>query len=493
DIQAWFADCVTHKDCKQPTETSLSRLVIQVNPSNDPYQVRLLEFTRLKGRYATLSYCWGAPSSHVLTSSTLKQYKRAIPWSYIPQTIKDAIQVTRAANLQYPWVDAFCIFQDDGKDKIHEITNMCDIYRKYYITIVAANADDASKGFLGHGLIDVETYTVPFRIETVQSWALTLQEQALSQRVLYFGNYTLQWRCGAGKISLARDTIRFSGYHLKRGGEDELQCAMLKPLPWSKDDAPRLWVRLIANYSPRKCTNAMDRLNALAGIAQAFSSSLGPAYYAGLWQVDPLQQHDWHRGTGGPTQVVRSQVYCAPSWSWASSRGDIETMYSREKWVSHVVKVECTPSSPELPYGAVTSGFIILSGRFAYGQLVRCHGGGGHPWTIMLEKKDGHVHSIYNAGEGSLKLRDKPMRVFLDGIGEMEPKRVLCFAMYAIYISGRVGGLVLEAAAQRTNTFRRVRQFDRISDVESKPYESWTDGEVAIIRASLLLAIRHER
>lgn len=124
DIESWLTQCSNHDCCIRYADVSLPTRVIELNPSDDPDHVRLLNSTGHQGKYATLSYCWGAPSTHILTTATLDQYLDRIPWKSIPQSIKDAVIVARAASMQYLWVDAFCILQDDQRDKIHEIANM---------------------------------------------------------------------------------------------------------------------------------------------------------------------------------------------------------------------------------------------------------------------------------------------------------------------------------------------------------------------------------
>ncbi|KAF1972408.1 hypothetical protein BU23DRAFT_644403 [Bimuria novae-zelandiae CBS 107.79] len=111
-LQSWLESCSSHDCCRQTTDVRLPTHVIELHPSGDLEHVRLLESNGHRGQYATLSYCWGAPSDSILTSATRHQYLSQIPWSNIPQTIKDAIVVARAARMQDVWVDAFYILQD---------------------------------------------------------------------------------------------------------------------------------------------------------------------------------------------------------------------------------------------------------------------------------------------------------------------------------------------------------------------------------------------
>jgi hypothetical protein len=46
-------------------------------------------------RYLALSYCWGNVGSMVTTPDNIVARRKGIAWDEIPQTIKDAISVTR--------------------------------------------------------------------------------------------------------------------------------------------------------------------------------------------------------------------------------------------------------------------------------------------------------------------------------------------------------------------------------------------------------------
>ena len=63
--------------------------------------------------------------------------------------IKDAAMVCQGMGLQYLWIDALCIIQDDFKDKPVEIAIMISIYGSATVIIVAARSSLATEGFLG--------------------------------------------------------------------------------------------------------------------------------------------------------------------------------------------------------------------------------------------------------------------------------------------------------------------------------------------------------
>jgi hypothetical protein len=98
------------------------------------------------GPYATLSYCWGGNIKFRLTTSSLQQFKTGFARSSLPQTIKDAVQVTMQLGLRYLWVDSLCIIQDSPEDWAAEVESMSDVCRNCHVTIAALGALNSDQG-----------------------------------------------------------------------------------------------------------------------------------------------------------------------------------------------------------------------------------------------------------------------------------------------------------------------------------------------------------
>lgn len=77
-------------------------------------------------KYVALSYVWGPPCGD---------------W---PQTILDAIEVTKRMGERYLWVDRICIDQTNLKQKMESISRMDAIYQGAEFTIVCASGDARS-------------------------------------------------------------------------------------------------------------------------------------------------------------------------------------------------------------------------------------------------------------------------------------------------------------------------------------------------------------
>jgi hypothetical protein len=88
----------------------------------------------------------------------------------LPQTLRDAIAVTKSVSIPYLWVDALCILQDSEEDESHEISMMERIYRNSFLTIVAVNSEEVTQGFLQPRKMPVELFILPFRVSENPIW-----------------------------------------------------------------------------------------------------------------------------------------------------------------------------------------------------------------------------------------------------------------------------------------------------------------------------------
>lgn len=113
-------------------------------------------------------------------------------------------------------------------------------------------------------------------------------------------------------------------------------------------------------YTARSLTKPRDRLLALSGIAEQFSS-LWPEseYKAGLWTHELLKSLEWRRQGELKSRPTK---YRAPSWSWASMESSIIHGHGENLRLPSVVQqVEVTLAHEGHPFGEVTGGYLILS------------------------------------------------------------------------------------------------------------------------------------
>lgn len=159
-IQKWLKDCL---DSQGRCRNGLSSILLDdrkegnILPSRivavglgSSSQVRLLTANGERGRYCALSYCWGPKSSRdgqtTLLTTTIDQFRQSLPVKELPNSIKEAIEVTRRIGVFYLWVDRLCIVQNDAQDVETECDRMCDIYERALLTWVALTILDR-RGF----------------------------------------------------------------------------------------------------------------------------------------------------------------------------------------------------------------------------------------------------------------------------------------------------------------------------------------------------------
>lgn len=243
-MKSWLQKCAVQHGftCKSdiPRQSELTVRLINVGIENSnlqdmaSYLIDVESLPNISGEplhYAALSYCWRQDGIPFKTSTlNLNGLKCHDQWPQpIPKTIADAITMTRVPVLQYLWIDALCIVQDDRKDFETEIAKMASIYRNAYVTIVAANATSSTEGFIHprstdhfrsiifhsrlhpgvHGLLYLRIPEHSQRSsEPRQSWETieksvwnsrgwTFQERHLSNRSLYFGPAAVHFLCNA--------------------------------------------------------------------------------------------------------------------------------------------------------------------------------------------------------------------------------------------------------------------------------------------------------
>ncbi|KFA81121.1 hypothetical protein S40288_00974 [Stachybotrys chartarum IBT 40288] len=364
--------------------------------------------------YAALSYCWGGDQAIKCTRARLGLLNRGIPLSNLPGTIRDAALVCQRMDLQYLWVDALCIIQDDEEDKGREIGQMVKVYSAATFTISASRAPAAAFGFL-HPRMPQDVFSkfalfsLPYRANasaefgtvilcnlrpeqnhlSTRGW--TFQEQLLSNRSIEFGSHQTSWRCHEPCF----------GDHSLQGWEgsrtDSGDAIPLAPGVQTKLKASDGWRQSVNNYTSRNLTIATDRILAISGVAEKYGSLMECQYLAGIWEISVCLDLLWkpYRGPEiGLHLRPRPTSYQGPTFSWVSIETPIT--YFPASLIGHDVKEEiidraidpCTSNSnqrllpamlqyatlqrhsvspllPESPYGAVDSkgAYITMQGR----------------------------------------------------------------------------------------------------------------------------------
>jgi hypothetical protein len=134
----------------------------------------------------------------------------------LPQTVQDAIEVTRRLGETYLWCHTLYHVQDDEKHKHFQIARMATIYSQAFLTIVALSGAHAqsklpgiNRGFDGPGRVLNRTedyFLIPQPSHLAgalcsmpyETRGCTFQERLLSRRCLYFTEQYVYTRCWGG-------------------------------------------------------------------------------------------------------------------------------------------------------------------------------------------------------------------------------------------------------------------------------------------------------
>ncbi|KAI0404105.1 HET-domain-containing protein [Xylaria palmicola] len=388
----WLQDCVQHHPrCSPPAGSSfVPTRLIKIWTHEGRRLIQLRESGGVEVRYVALSYCWGGRQDMQTTKQTIDRYQTEINFNDMPRSIQDAIIVTENLGIQYLWIDAFCIIQDDEEDRQREIDLMGRVYEKADVTIMASRAQGAHEGFLGNVSSYGQTrpdwvFEMHYRDRTGQlspivvapksfrdpvdhlskrAWAF--QERLFSHRILEYCSTCVHWSCLSH-----RDCDRQGGKCPPR--HLAMKAEMLHMIPGRRQTDSVLWQRLLHTFSEKSLSIHQDRLPAIGGIAERFGLASDDEYLAGIWRSSLpsglLWTVDWFAVKFTvPTSLEhimppRSPSYLAPSWSWASTTLPINSE-TRGFGVPQVdvIGVNIRNKVAGTTYGAVAYGHLTLRG-----------------------------------------------------------------------------------------------------------------------------------
>ena len=417
-ILTWLNDCQEHHNCKTMLGAMPTRL-IEITGTSETISLRLRQ-TEEVGRvpFAALSYCWGGEQPMKCLSSNIVSYGTAISFEKQPPTIQDAAKVCQGIGLQYLWIDALCIIQDDPNDKFVEIAKMTSIYGNATVTIAAARSSSATEGFLGerfpgpregaivsYRCIDGELGSIALvkldddvfeSVEPIDERGWTLQERLLSSRIIEFGSRQTRWICPKTRSSgfslegFTDGWKRDVNFSSKRKTE-ALDLENIRTTKSTIDfygrprnsqfkeylNAMQHWENICETFTERALTLSSDRAVAISGIAQIFAELSGDQYIAGLWKSCFHSGLLWkiEHSILSPKNIPQPTTYQGPSWSWLSVNGPVNfrQVCRPSECVAEILSCETEPANDRAPYGLIRegSGRLVLAARTAPGMRVK--------------------------------------------------------------------------------------------------------------------------
>lgn len=284
-------------------------------------------------QYFALSYTWGDSSllKHLkLTRDSEPSLRRDGSLNddnlAIPDTIRDAIQLTEELGQSYLWIDALCILQDDSDDLIHQCDIMHNIYASARLTIVAGFGSDAWAGLPGigkrskarigrhiqatvHDSLTISTTRLGYgqwlKYSTWSTRAWTYQEKICSRRLLILNEYQAFFHCESALWYEDTMLEDYDSCRTKLPGFDKTSSKILES-PW-------LAYREIARtFVDRDIGLENDRLRAFRGLEDYLTPSLTNTFYFGL----PESHFDAAISWNSYRFRKYSRILAFPSWTF---------------------------------------------------------------------------------------------------------------------------------------------------------------------------------
>lgn len=363
------------KDCKIQSFQPIDRTNRAVNQDSETI---IKDEESPRGRYVTLSHCWGKAEFKKLTKENLEDFKKGIPLSSLPPTFRQAIHFARrlSQSIRYIWIDSLCIIQDDVDDWNYESVQMCNVYRNSFCNLSATAASDSAQNMhysrdphhLWEDEINLNTEGIPrplnkrtskpylglqpiihrCKIQDASFWdrqvedapinrrAWVLQERLLAPRVLHFCKDQIAWECphieaaeshpyGVSQMGLRAGTVG-ERKRLKTLVPGEYGPKMLAIRSAENSNAAHEdWKSIVERYTRTSLTKSSDKLIALAGIAELTSKRIGGKlkYVAGMWEKYLASQLLWqvelkYEDERFKYPQRRPAYWNAPTFSWAA-------------------------------------------------------------------------------------------------------------------------------------------------------------------------------
>jgi hypothetical protein len=280
-------------------------------------------------QYMALSYVWEAPEHRslyiMLSKETLEDLQKPQAFTkrekHIPRAVREAMKLAADLEIQYLWVDRFCIVQDDDTTKYHQINNMASIYANAYLTVVAGAGDalDPLECGIRRRILPptLEPRRTREELLNTSKWATrawTLQELLFSRRAVFFLEGRLAWEChcdiweepdqkhSSTPAAAKRCLNRFMG-----------TTTGLQHTSWPDMDE---YSEIVADYSCRCLTYDSDTVPAFLGVTNVLSNSFLGGFVFGLPALFIDAALLWRPSAKIVRRNTGIQGFTLPSWSW---------------------------------------------------------------------------------------------------------------------------------------------------------------------------------
>lgn len=346
--------------------------MIQIEQTDGDASFRIVPGTEVEAgsRYIAVSHCCEDDSIQ-LTTSTLEQLSIPQPWTLLPLTFRQTLEVAVRLGVGYIWIDRLCTLQDDVEEVTAVITKRHSVFRNSFLAVGASGTTSASSGLFATRdpflvaptvfdfPIDANGTSAPHlsSCEHPEGWesafdanplthsVTAVADRILASRMLHFGATIVFWEChhskcaeihplGVYKPALGSIYAIFDISSKNKAAPPETEWS--NPSWKSPINAPSRdaghgpihqvfynWVSLLGVYAKCKPTTPRDILEGLQGIAEYMVLMLrergcaDTQYAAGMWQALIPGSLMWTVEDGSRLAPD------VPSWSWAALHGTL--------------------------------------------------------------------------------------------------------------------------------------------------------------------------
>ncbi|OWY45756.1 hypothetical protein AALT_g10300 [Alternaria alternata] len=422
-----------------------------------------------------------------LQRSTLQAFLDGVDVDRLPPTFQQAIILTKSLGIEYIWIDALCIIQDDEDDWASECTRMTSVYMYSFINIGANAAGDSRGGlFQQRSWKSVNPLIVPLtdtptnlHHEPVVLWpnpgsgnlldhaplgdrGWIVQERLLAPRTVHFLKHKVVWECDECQASETDVTGKLEDDHSSRRTYLAVPVALDNGDPDRITQFLNIWSNIVNLYSTGKLSVATDKLVALSGVAKYMfehrQDNRALQYYAGHWSQDFELQLTWYASPSSTGS--RSQTYVAPSWSWASYNGKVSFPspdYHGKTSLAQLISIETFPHKD--PFGAVSAsspGYARFRGPLCTATATNPSRWGDErgPSTLSL------LCSGINIEFHILSFDEADKVVILEDSVEQQASFVIFGIAQSEYRSRSFEGILLGLTGVQRGQYRRIGVFE---------------------------------
>jgi hypothetical protein len=272
---------------------------------------------------------------------------------------------------------------------------------------------------------------------------------------------------------------------------------------WKKFIYQQWRMNIVPSYTQLRLTKEMDRLPALSAVAQRLEGILNDTYLCGHWRTDFEENLAWSSGTYGSNPPSRGRLperYRAPSWSWASIEGPVDTCFDCEdeyEPIFRVLEAGITPAGKNTRADAC-NGFVRVSGyllpSIMTGSVIKIDGSQEpcHDFypDSLFERRSGTIQRARSVRTDEALQQPTPVDLLAvliarprSNTGFSDRKDTVHRKTTDLEAERWIAFLVLTSSLGHSGAYERLGIFKRVTSTSlpKKWYDTWPQKEVVLV------------